>query len=196
MHADRTNRFLLTLIGAVALAVGVAGLLLAAGVFGRRLQGSYLVNNTFCRYIGRHGNWVWPAIGCVAFILVLLALWWLAILLLSTDRAGDVRLTPPRSKDETRRGRTIMAASALVDAVTDEIAGYHGVTGARGRILGDSTHPTLALDITASRRADLADLAARIQHDAVAHARTALDQADLRAIINLNINDKTVIRTR
>jgi hypothetical protein len=196
MHADRTNRVLLTLIGLVALALGVAGLLVASGVFGHQLQGNFLVDNSFCRYIGAHGKWVWPAIAGIAFVVALLALWWLAVLLLSTDRAGDIRLAPSRSTDPERRGRTSMAASALVNAVTNEVSEYHGVTGARGRILGEPSRPTLALDITASRRADLPELLKRIQREAVAHARTALDKDDMRAVVKVSINDRAISRAR
>jgi hypothetical protein len=196
MHADRTNRFLLTAIGFIALALGVGGLLLAAGVFGHRVRGSFLVDNEFSRYVGHHGNWVWPAIAGVAFVVTLLALWWLAVLLLTTDRAGDIRLTPPRTKDDARRGRTTLTPSALVNAVTDEISDYHGITGARGRILGEASRPTLALDVSASRRADLPALIQRIQRDAVAHARSVLGNDDMKAIVNVSVNDKAVSRTR
>jgi hypothetical protein len=197
MHADRTNRFSLTLIGVLAIALGVGGLLAAAGVFGHAFQGRFLVDNGFSRYVGHHGKWVWPAIAGVAFVVTLLALVWLARLLFSTDRAGgDLRLTPPRRKDDNRRGTTRMAPSALVNAVTEEISDYHGVTGARGRILGEAARPTLAVDISASRRADLPELIQRIQREAIAHARTALDKPDMRAIVNVTINDKSVSRTR
>jgi hypothetical protein len=196
MHADRPNRTLLTVIGCIALALGVGGLLLAAGVFGHRIQGRFLVDNEFSRYIGHHGTWVWPAIGGMAFLVALLAMWWLGTLLLTTDRATDIRLTPPRTKDEAPRGRTRLAPSALVKAVTDEISDYHGITGARGRILGEASRPTLALDISASRRADLPALIQRIQRDAVAHARSVLDKDDMRAIVNVSVNDKAVSRTR
>ena len=81
-------------------------------------------------------------------------------------------------------------------AVTDEISDYHGITGARGRILGEASRPTLALDVSASRRADLPALIERIQRDALAHARSALDKDDMRAIVNISVNDKAVSRTR
>ncbi|HEX4019140.1 MAG TPA: hypothetical protein VHX15_20560 [Frankiaceae bacterium] len=195
MHADRANRIWLTLIGTLALALGVGGLLAAAGVFGHEFQGRFLADNAFCRYVGRHGNWVWPAIAGVAFVVALLALWWLAALLFSTDRAGDLRLTPPRRRDDHgRRGRTTMLPSALVDAVTAEISDYHGVTGARGRIVGESTEPTLAVDVSASRRTDLPELIERIQREALVHARTALDKPGMRVIVNVSINDKMVSR--
>jgi hypothetical protein len=196
MHADRANRTLLTVIGFIALALGVGGLLLAAGVFGHRTQGHFLVDNEFSRYIGHHGTWVWPAIAGMALVVALFAMWWLGALLLTTDRASDIRLTPARTKDEARRGRTTLAPSALVNAVTDEISDYHGITSARGRILGEASRPTLALDVSASRRADLPALIQRIQRDAVAHVRSVLDKDDMRAIVNVSVNDKAVSRTR
>ncbi len=194
MHADRSNRLLLTVIGVVALALGVGGLLAAAGAYGSACAGSYLTDNAFCRYIGRHGDWVWPAIAGVALVVTVLALLWLARLLFSTDRTGDIRLTPARSADQPRRGCTTMLSAALVDAVTDEISGYHGITAARGRVLGEPARPVLALDLSASRRADLPELIRRIGTEAVDHARTAVDQADLRVVVNLAVNDRGVAR--
>ncbi len=62
MHADRTNRFMLSLIGLLALVLGVGGLLAAGGVFGHTFQHEQLVANGFSHYFGRHGVWLWPAI--------------------------------------------------------------------------------------------------------------------------------------
>jgi hypothetical protein len=36
----------------------------------------------------------------------------------------------------------------------------------------------------------------RIQRDAVAHARSVLDKDEMRAIVNVSVNDKAVSRTR
>jgi hypothetical protein len=161
-----------------------------------------LIDNEFSRCIGHHGTWVCPAIGGMALLVELLASWWLGALMLTADRASDIRLTAARTKDEARRGRTTLAPSALVTAVTDEISDYHGITGARGRILGEASRPTRAFDVSAGRRADLPALIQRmqriqrIQRDAVAHARSVLDKDEMRAIVNVSVNDKAVSRTR
>jgi uncharacterized membrane protein len=197
MHADRTNRFMLSLIGLIALVLGVGGLLAAGGVFGRTFQHKQLVANGFSRYFGRHGVWLWPAVAAVTLVLVLLALLWLLRLLLSTDRTSRVAIATKgkkRQKGETS-GRTTMTATALSQAVVAEIETYHGVTSAKARMLGDQSNPTLAIEVSASRRAELRPLIERIESQAIGHARTALERPDLPAKLDVAVNDKSVSRT-
>jgi uncharacterized membrane protein len=198
VHADRINRFMLSLIGLIALALGVGGILAAAGVFGHHFQHQQLFANPFSRYVGHHGVWLWPAIAAVTLILVLLALRWLLRLLFSTDRAGGITLgggTGRTREPGQTAGQTTMTATALAQAVTTEINGYHGVTGVKARILGDPHHPTLAIEVTSSRRAELRPLIERIETQAITHARTALEQPDLPVKLDLAINNKPVSRT-
>ena len=196
MHADRTNRFVLTLIGFIALGVGVGGLLAAGGVFGHRFQHRYLTDNSFSRYVGKHGVWLWPAIAAVTLLLLLLLLRWLLRLLFGTDRTHTVALMAnTRSTDAAAGGRTTMTASALTRAVTTEIENYRGVTAAKGRIIGSNADPTLVLEVTASRHADLRPLLERIENDAISHARTALEQPELPVKLDITVTDKNVTRT-
>jgi hypothetical protein len=197
MHADRTNRFMLGLIGLIALALGVGGLLAAGGVFGHHFQHRQLTSNAFARYVGNHGVWLWPAIAAVTLVLVLFALLWLLRLLFSTDRANGISIGKAGKKREDGQtaGRTTMTATALSQAVTAEIGTYHGVTNTKARMLGDPHHPTLAIEVTASRRAELRPLIERIESQAIAHARTALEQPNLPVKLDIAINDKTVSRT-
>jgi hypothetical protein len=197
MHADRTNRIMLGLVGLIALALGVGGLLAAAGVFGHRLQHQQLTANKFSRYVGDHGVWLWPAIAAVTLVIVLLALLWLLRLLFATDRTNGVTIGTTGKKRESGQtaGQTTMTAAALSQAVAAEIGTYHGVTGAKARILGDPHHPTLAIEVTASRRAELRPLIERIETNAIGHARTALEQPKLPVKLDVAVNDKTVART-
>ena len=198
MHADRINRLVISLIGLIALVLGIGGLLAAAGVFGHIFQHRRLVDNGFSRYVGDHGVWLWPAIAAVTFILVLLALLWLLRLLFSTDRAGGITVATRRrdkQDEDTVSGKTTMTANALPQAVTTEIETYHGVSNAKARIIGDPTTPTLAIEITASRRANLPALIQRIEGEAIAHARQALEQPDLPVKLDIGVNNKNVSRT-
>ena len=92
MHADRINRFKLSLIGLITLALGTGGLLAAGGVFGHRFQHEQITANPFSRYVGNHGVWLWPAIAAVTLVLVVLALLWLLRLLFSTGRTHGINL--------------------------------------------------------------------------------------------------------
>lgn len=197
MHADRTNRFILGLIGLIAVALGVSGLLAAAGVFGHRFQHKQLVANGFSRYVGRHGVWLWPAIAAVTLIIVLLALLWLLRLLFSTDRTNEVTIATPGKKrpEGQTAGRTTMTAIALSQAVTTEIGAYHGVINAKARILGNPHDPTLAIEVNASRRTELRPLIERIENQAITHARAAVEDPELPVKLDISITDKAVSRT-
>lgn len=198
MHADRTNRTVISLVGAIALALGVGGLLAAAGVFGHRFQHRQLLDNGLSRYVGNHGVWLWPAIAAVTLVIVLLALLWLLRLLLSTDRTSGITIaTPKRNTQEgdATAGRTLLAASALSQAVAEEIGNYHGVTSSKARMLGDANDAALAIEVTASRRAELRPLVDRIEAEAIAHARAALENPDLPVKLDISVTEKTVART-
>ena len=136
MHADRTNRVMVTLFGLLLLAVGAAAMAASTGVFGATFSRQALLANRVSAYFGNHGGWLWPAIagGCV--LIALACLRWMLALLASTDRAGDIIIG--RS---THEGTTILRPTALVDALTSEVSAYHGVDSAKGRVIGDGRDP-------------------------------------------------------
>jgi hypothetical protein len=199
MHADRTNRVVLTVVSVLGVLAGAGALLAGYGVFGDRFRHKHLSDNTFVRYFHDHSDWLWPAIAGAAFIVMLLCLVWLLRLLFSTDRAGEIAIesgTPTGEVEHGRgrrhhgTGRTSVVASAVAQVVGAEIQTYHGVSGARARVLGDAQHPRLVIDITASRRADVAALVARVQNEAVTHAQDALAPARLQVKLDISVRDK------
>ena len=198
MYADRTNRLVIGLVGLIAVAVGVGGLLAAGGVFGHTFQHRRLIDNGFSRYVGDHGVWLWPVIAAVALVLVLLSIVWLFRLLFSTDRARSITIDAP-SRDQqdeaTPAGRTTMTATAVPQAVTAEIDTYHGVTNTKARMLGEPSDPTLAIEVTAGRRTDLAALIERVEREAIAHVRTALEKPELPVRLDISISQRSTPRT-
>ncbi len=192
MHADRTNRVVLTVVGAIALLLGVGGLLAAAGVFGSSFQHRRLLDNRVSRYFSDHGEWLWPAIAAAVFVLLLLTLLWLLRLLFSNDRTGDIAITS--ANEPATVGRTRLRTSALTQAVTHELSTYRGVTDARARVIGEAQAATLILEVSASRRTKLPEVLHRIESEAVQHVRDALEEPDFPVQVNLTVNDKTVAR--
>ena len=136
MHADRTNRTMLLLLALLLIAAGAAAGAASIGAFGTATRHSPLIANPAGHFIGAQGGWLWPAAAVAAAIVVLLALRWLLALLFSTDRAGDLPITPGGSA-----GRTTLAARALTEAVAEETESYRGVSSARARLLGDPAGP-------------------------------------------------------
>jgi hypothetical protein len=189
MHADRTNRIALLLLALLLIAVGLDAGAASLGLFGRFTQHSRLMANPTGRFFGAQGAWLWPVIAGVALIVVILALRWLAALLFSTDRAGDLPIAP-----EGRPGRTILAARALTDAVAGEIDGYRGVDSVRARLIGDPGQPRLVVTAILEETADLAALRQRIETEALTHARTALDNPALPVQLNLTVTTRRASR--
>jgi hypothetical protein len=182
MHADRTNRAALALLGLLLLALGVSGLLLGAGVFGDRAAHRTLLDNSVSRFIGAHGSWLWPAAAAVMIVIALLAVRWLLTVLFSTARLADITVAGDHSA-----GRTTLTSTALGDALSGEIETYRGVHSARSHLEGDPTNPRLAVTVDTDRNADLAALRRHIETDALAHARHALDLPDLPIRLDITI---------
>lgn len=183
MHADRTNRFALTLFGLLVLLAGVAGITASTGGFGTAFSTRVLFANRISSYIGQQGTWLWAAAAFACLLIALAALRWIVTLLVSTDRAGDI--TVPGSKEQ---GTTILQPVALTGALTREIETYHGVDTAMGRIIGDASAPEIVLTVTAAQTADLPTLHRRLETEALAHARQALGKTDLPIRLDLDVS--------
>jgi hypothetical protein len=186
MHADRINRIALAVFGLLTLLTGAAGLTASTGGFGSAYAHRALFTNPVGAYVGRHGDWLWPAVAAACLLIAFLSLRWIVSLLLSTDRAGDITLTR-----DSRQGSTIMHPAALTGAVTREIESYHGVHAAKARVLGDPGDPTLVVTLSAYSSADLAALRHRVESDALRHARHALGKPDLPIQLDINISNRT-----
>jgi hypothetical protein len=180
MHADRTNRVVLTLFGLLVLAAGGAGMAASTGVFGVVFSRRTLLDNPAGRYIGHHGGWLWPAVAGACLLLALACLRWIVALLASTDRVGEITIP-----GDTDQGSTILQPAAITDALTREITAYHGVNTAKGRVIGDGRNPEIVLVVTPSPSADLHALHRRIEAEALAHARRALGKSTLPIHLDL-----------
>ena len=104
MHADRTNRIMLLLLAVLLIAAGLGAGAASIGVFGTATRHSSLIANPAGHFIGTQGDWLWPVAAVAAAIVVLLALRWLLALLFSTDRAGDLPISPGGSSGPDHPG--------------------------------------------------------------------------------------------
>ena len=182
MHADRTNRVTLTLLGLLLVAAGGAAMAASTGVFGTSYSHLALFSNKVSGYFSHHGGWLWPAIAVGCLLLGLACLRWILALLASTDRAGDITI-----KDGgTEGGATGLRPQALIDALATEGSTYHGVGSASGRVIGDGRDPEIVLAVTTEPSADLRALYQRIETEALAHARQAAGNPSLPVQLNLN----------
>jgi hypothetical protein len=176
----RTNRVVLALLGLLLAAAGAAGLAAGLGAFGDDVRTRTVIPPATRDWVSRH-DWFWILVAAGCILVALLALRWL-LAQTSTNRIGALELESDR-----RPGRTVMTARALTDAVADEIGSYRGVRGSSAGLLGDRAAPTLLVRATLDGRADPAEVRTRIQTDALAHARHALDAPDLPVRLELRL---------
>jgi hypothetical protein len=184
MHADRTNRTALTLFGLALLVVGAAAMAVSVGALGSARARKPLFANKVSTYVGAHGSWIWAAAAVVAALLALVMLRWLAALLMSTDRSGDVEV--PNDGGATA-GTGLIKPGAVNKAVVAEIETYRGVASAKARTLGDSDEPRLALTVTVDKAESLDSVRKRVEADAIAHVRQALDNPTLPVQLDFTI---------
>ncbi|WP_197322171.1 alkaline shock response membrane anchor protein AmaP [Saccharomonospora sp. NB11] len=181
MHADRTNRTVLVVLALLLVAAGGLGGAASFGLLGSGIRRRSLTDNVVADYVGRNGDWFWPVAAGVALVLVLLCVWWLLVILFSTDRTGDLPVAAGGP------GRTTLAPAAVVRALTEEIDSYRGVSSSGARVIGDADDVELVVTATVEDGVDLPALRQRIEREALAHARTALDNPDLPIRLDLTV---------
>lgn len=179
-HTARVSRAGLIVTGLILLAGGGAALVRGLGTFpavlGRSTAG--LASHAQVRYPAGHA-WVWPAVAAAAAVVALLALWWLA----AQTRTRAVRrlsLEPDRT-----HGVTILPADAATGAITDELESYPGIRHATAALRGSPAAPRMQLSVTAEDHADPALLRTRIETEALAHLRAALELDTLPTVLHI-----------
>ncbi len=184
----RLDRSVLVLLGVLLTAAGVLTLLVGLGTFGSTLRNNSVVDNAVGRLFGHNGPWLWPLVALVGLLLGYLALRWLAGQLAPTA-VRDLELDPGSTT-----GQTELSSGAVTGAVSGEIRGYRGVSGASARFTGDELAPALHLRVRLDARADVVAVRERIESQAVAHVRQALEDPDLPVVLDLAVTDKKPAR--
>ena len=72
----------------------------------------------------------------------------------------------------------------------EEIGSYRGVSSARARLLGDPADPRLAVTAALEENADFNALRRRIETEALAHARLAVENMTLPTRLDLTVTGK------
>lgn len=176
----RANRSILALIGLLLLIAGAAGIAAGAGLFGDTFKKKKVIDQNYRDWVAAH-DWFWLAVAGGSILIALLALRWLLA------QASTTRVSHLDVESDRTAGRTVLSGSAVTDAVTNEIKGYRGVSGASAYLLGTRGSPTLLIHAGLDGRGDPAEIHRRIQTDAVAHARQALDKPDLPVRLELRL---------
>lgn len=184
----RLDRALLLLFGLLLTAAGVLGLLAGFGVFGDGPRRRPVFDNQVSRFVGANGPWLWPLIALAGLLLGLLALRWLLAQLRPTA-VRDLQL-----ESRPTAGRTELVSAAVAEAVSDEVGRYRGVSRAGARLTGDEHEPQLRLRVELDARADVVAVRRRIETEALAHVRQALDAPQLPVRLDLVVTDRRAAR--
>lgn len=184
----RLDRVLLLGLGLLLTAAGVLGLLVGLGVFGAPSPDKPVFDNVVGRFVGDNGAWLWPVIAVAGLLLGYLALRWLVGQLRPTA-VRDLQLEP-----RSTTGQTGLVSSAVTDAVTGEISRYRVVSSAGARLTGDELDPELRLRVQLDARADVAAIRRRIETEAVARVRQALDRPEMPVRLDLVVTDRRAAR--
>jgi hypothetical protein len=159
---DRRNRIRWALIGAALLAVGVAGLLAGAGVFGRSAKHKPLLTEWVVR---RWHDW-YPGDLAVAGVLALLLAWYGWRLLRTELRSGDGRPQMAnydyrpggRWRPESFRGRTMVRSVAIKKGTRRALQRVIGVQSAVVGLFGNPERPELRTRLDVDSSTDLEPL--------------------------------------
>jgi len=172
---ERLNRVLLTILGALLLAAGVYTLLRSWGALGDDFAQDPLFAASARDWVQRNEEWFWPVVAGLSTLIGLLALRWL-LAQLRTDRPGNSDLAW-----STSSGRTRIQASAIADAMSEDIESDPGVERAMVRMVGDEQQPELHLYIDARDDASLAEIRDHLETHAIPGLCSALDLPEVAA---------------
>lgn len=180
-RTNRLNRRVLGFVGLVLLVLGAGGILLGTGVLGTERKNRSIVYPHLARILHREQHWVWWVIGAVALLLAIAALYWLVVQM-RVERLGAVEL------DSDRLGDSLLAASALTDAVRDEAESLPEVERARARLVHTAAEPELILSVWLRDGVDLAALRTVLDQEVLVHARQALGRERLPTWLRVEVD--------
>ena len=182
-HTAHVSRTGLALVGLILLLAGGAALARGLGASAAILGDSHtsLLTLAQTRYPAQHG-WAWWAVAAAGAVIALLALWWMAAQT-STRTVRRLSVEPDR-----RHGTTVLRASAVTDAIADELESYTGIRAAGAALRGSAASPSLRLSVTAENRADHAAFRTRVQAEALAHLRTALELDTVPTMLHIQFS--------
>ena len=178
-NTDRVNRAGLTILGLCLVAAGVYGLARGGGAFGP--SGDPVLGDTVRTFVVDNERWFWPVAAVASLLLGLLGLRWL--------RAQLAAATPARV-DLTRagdRGVTSVRPAGAARALAADVESYDGVEGAWARLTGASERPEVNLRVDVSDECDVAALRQRIDEEALARFRQALELDGLDARVEFRL---------
>ena len=184
--ADRRNRLGLALLGLALLAAGVYGLARGWGAFGDGAASDPVLVESWRRSFARHSGTYWPAAMAVALVLALVGMRWLRAQLAPS---GFQRIDLAHREEG---GLTVVRPSGAAGALACDIETYRGVTAASARVTGDPEAPEIDLRVEALDGCNLPAMRSRIEDEALARFRRALDLETVDASVEFRLTAPSV----
>ncbi len=128
-RADRVNRAVLSVLGALMLIGGAVGLAYSLGAFGKDRSTKPFLSDQLRRWVRDNQKWFWLVVIAACLVLAALALRWLLFQAKPQSSVGDFSF--PLNEGE---GKTSVSARAVVDAVVADLSDQPGVRKAGARL--------------------------------------------------------------
>ena len=168
---DRANRVALGLVGLLAAAMGVYGLVRGSGATGSRAAEDPLLTQGVRDLVARSEGWLWPVASLVCLALGFIGARWL---LAQVRAPAGGELTLAEGRDST--GRTRVRAAGASAALASDIESYPGVRSATAYIVSDDPCPSLEVHASLDRDADPVDVRRKIEEHALPRLAHALER--------------------
>lgn len=181
--ADRRNRVGLAVVGLLLTAAGGYGLARSWGAFGDRSASEPVADDNVRDFVARHPTAFWATAAALAIVLAVVGLRWLR---------AQLAAASPRRIDLTHRGDrgvTVVVPAGAADALAADIERYRGVTQASARLIGDSDTPEVDLRVDVAADCDVPAVRARIESDALARFRQAVDLPAVQSRLEFRLTD-------
>jgi hypothetical protein len=128
-RADRVNRAVLSVLGALMLIGGAVGLAYSLGAFGKKRSHRLFISDQLRHWVTDNARWFWIAVIAACLLLAALSLRWLLFQAKPQPSVGDFAF--PFNEGE---GKTSVSAKAVVDAVVADLSDQPGVHKAGARL--------------------------------------------------------------
>lgn len=131
-RADRISRVVLSVLAVLVLIGAVLGLIAGSGLFGDRRADQPMLSPELHDNLEDFTRWIWWGVAVLSVIVVLLALRWLARMVVPAAPAKDFRYPANDSQEAT-----VVSSTAVANIVDAELTALDGVSDAAVRLSPD-----------------------------------------------------------
>lgn len=183
---DRTNRSVLTVLGLLLAAAGIAGLIRGSAAADDRAADDPVLSDGLRRWVSENSEWFWPAAFLASLLVAWLAWRWLRRQLPLGPHVKAIDLTT-----DPTHGVTRVDAPAAAAAVERDIAAYPGVVGVKARIDREHAVPSFDLSVEVEDGTDLEALRRKIDEEALERFCEAFEISEFTADIQFRLKPRT-----